>query len=188
MLLLISAIESPDDRELMTDFYNKNMSLLLDEAKKRLSTDEDSEDIVSEAIKKIIEKMDVFRSLAPMQQIRYALVTVRNLSYIHIKRQSQLPTVSFEDLPYEVADDLKKTPHVMAEEKAKCDQLLSIMSKLDQDSRMLLEQKYILRWTDVELAEKLNIKTESVRMKLTRAKRDLFAQIQEQGFQWTEFQ
>ena len=46
--IIISAIESPEDRDLMTDFYLKYKSLLYSEAHKHLDISEDIEDIVFE--------------------------------------------------------------------------------------------------------------------------------------------
>jgi len=58
----------------------------------------------------------------------------------------------------------------------------NIWCGLECDARMLMEQKYILHWSDEELAEILGIKPQSVRMRITRAKRELMAQLQKNGF------
>ena len=55
--------------------------------------------------------------------------------------------------------------------------------------RLLLEQKYILKWSDEDLAARFGIKTQSVRMRLTRAKRRIIQLMKEHGFlisEWLE--
>ena len=71
--IVISAIESVEDRDLMTQFYISYKALMFSEARKHLDIEEDIEDVVYEALTRIIDKMDVFRELAPKQRLRYAL-------------------------------------------------------------------------------------------------------------------
>ena len=86
--IIISAIESPEDRELTTGFYETYNAAMYREARKHLENPEDVEDIVYEALAKIIDKMEIFRELKPLQQLQYAITTVRNLSYILLKRNN----------------------------------------------------------------------------------------------------
>lgn len=183
MLLLIAAIECPEDRDLMTEFYETNRNLLFHEAQKHITCEEDLEDLVYEAFVKIIEKIDVFRTLQPKQRARYAAVTVRNLCYLHLRKEKHFSIVSFDEL-IGAADVTKENePERITEHRLFNQQIHDIISQLDTEERLLLEQKYILHWTDVEMAQLYGIKTNSMRMKLTRAKRSLFKQMQEQGFQ-----
>ena len=57
--VIISAIESPEDCDLMTNFFLKYENLLFYEATKHLSSPEDIEDTVYEALTKIIDKIDI---------------------------------------------------------------------------------------------------------------------------------
>lgn len=183
--VIISAIENAEDRDLMTEFYNKYNARMYAEAWKHLSVPEDVEDIVLEAFAKIIDKMETFRTLAPGQRVQYAVTTVRNLSYILTKRKSLYTMVSFETMDYEIqATDSTETA---VEQKLMQQHVAEIWGELELDDRRLLEQKYILKWSDIELAEALGIKTQSVRMRLTRAKRNVMKQLQKKGFQITDW-
>lgn len=188
MLVLIAAIECPEDRDLMTEFYEKKLKLLYHVAGKIISGKENIEDVVYEAFARIIEKIDVFKTLKPQQQDKYAAMTVRNLCYLHLRKEKHFSTVSFEEL-LDLSDNAKETdPAQAAEQQLFNDRIHSIISRLKLEDRMLLEQKYILHWTDVEMAQLYGIKTNSMRMKLTRAKRNLFKQMQEQRFQLDDWQ
>ncbi len=50
--------------------------------------------------------------------------------------------------------------------------LQSIWPRLDMRSRYILEAKYILEKSDKEIADELHIKPQSVRMALTRARKN----------------
>ena len=186
MLILIAAVSSPEDRDLMTEFYEKNINLLFYEAQKHLSIKEDVEDAVYEAFKKLIEHLEVFRTLAPKQRVRYAVVTVRNICYLHLRRVSKEAVVSIEELSAEPSS--ADTPEQLVAQQEFFDQVQSIMGSLEQETRMLLEQKYILHWSDETMAALYDIKVDSIRMKLSRAERELNKQITQQNLHFPEFQ
>lgn len=49
--------------------------------------------------------------------------------------------------------------------------LAQVWPRLDENTRWLLEARYILDYSDGELARELGVKPDSVRMALTRARR-----------------
>ena len=51
------------------------------------------------------------------------------------------------------------------------DALAQVWPRLDENTRWLLEARYILDYSDGELARELGVKPDSVRMALTRARR-----------------
>lgn len=183
--LIISAIENPEDNRLMTEFYINFHQRLYTEAKKYLTDPEDVADVVLEALTRIINKMDTFRSLGPGQRYHYAITTVKNLCYILLKREKLFSGVSIEKLETELeaADSTEET----VVQKLQRQQIAAIWQELDIEERRLLEQKYILCWTDAELAEAFGIKPESVRMRLTRAKRKVIKQLDRKGFHIAEW-
>ena len=67
---------------------------------------------------------------------------------------------------------------IMLAEQKEC--LMQIWSSLPEEDRLLLEGKYILGYTDAELADMLGCKKSSVRMKLTRARRRAFQLMTEE--------
>ena len=180
--IVISAIESVEDRDLMTQFYLSYKALMFSEARKYMEIEEDVEDVVYEALTRIIDKMDVFRGLLPKQQIRYALTCVKNIAYVLLRRRNTIITVPFNDTDAELFEDASLGVAATVEKKLLIEYIRNIWRELECDARMLLEQKYVLYWTDEELAANLGIKTQSVRMRLTRTKRELMTQLQKSGF------
>lgn len=182
MLLLIAAIECQEDRDLMTQFYDTNLNLLYHEARKLISTKEDVEDIVYEAFTRIIKKIDVFRTLQPKQRARYAVVTVRNLCYHHLRKENHFTIASFDELIGTADITRENEPERITEQQLFTEQIQRIIAQLDIEQRLLLEQKYILHWTDVEMAQMYGIESQSMRMKLTRARQKLLKEMKAQGF------
>lgn len=179
--IIISAIESPEDRELMTDFYEMYNATMYREARKHLDNSEDVEDIVYEALTKIIDKMDIFRELKPLQQLQYAITTVRNLSYILLKRNNHFTFIPYDSLEFDIPLNEDLGPESTVERNIVSSSIRKIWDALEFEDKILLEQKYVLFWKDNEIAEPLNIQPQSVRMRLTRAKRNLMDQINNEG-------
>lgn len=185
--VIIAAIENPEDRDLITDFYEKYHALLYSEARKYLDITEDVEDIVYEALTKIIDKMEVFRELKPLQRVQYAVTTVKNLSYILLRRNNHFTMVSFDDLEVDIPADDGISAEKQVEKKLFDAHIKQIWNELDLEEKMLLEQKYILKWKDEELATSLGIQPQSVRMRLTRAKKTIHSEFQKMGFQFLDW-
>lgn len=179
--IIISAIENTDDRDLMTNFYLEYKALLYSEAQKHLDIPEDIEDTVYEALTKIIDKMAVFRELKRWQQEQYALTTVKNLSYILLKKNNRLTIVSFDDLEFDIPANDGDSAEKTVENKMFQTYIRQVWNEIDIEDRMLLEQKYILRWKDEEIAVFLGIQSQSVRMRLTRTKRSILKALQQKG-------
>lgn len=186
MLLIIAAIENPTDRELMSDFYKKSVQLLLYEAKKHSSTHEDAEDAVQEAFRRLIEKIDTFRRIDAAKRARYAVVTVRNVCYMQLRKKKRQEFVSFENLTEEIPGPETDDPAVIVEHNQYAQQLRNVLRALDLEDWMLLEQKYILHWTDAEMAVLYEIKPDSMRMKIARARRNLMNEMEIQGFKFAD--
>ena len=185
--IIIAAIESPEDRELMIAFYTQYENLFYLEANKLLSSPEDVSDIVQEALAKAIDRMDTFRALDRKQQLKYMLVSIRNLSINLLKHNGILTTVPLDTLDISQLPHDEKTPEAIYEEKSSLEQLRTIWGDLDEESRTLLLQKYELHWTDAQLADQLGIQHQSVRMRLTRAKKKLAEQIRQKGLDFQDF-
>lgn len=185
--MLTCAIESPEDHDIITEFFVDNKLLLYREAWKYLSITEDVEDIVCETLVRIIAHMEKFRSLLPYERIQYSKAIVRNLSYIHLKRSSLLTMVPFEDVDTYLTVEENQLPENIVAQQINLAQIRKVWENIPVEERLLLEQKYVLDWSDKELATVLGVQPQSVRMRLTRAKRKVVQLLNEQGFQISEW-
>lgn len=171
-----------ENSAIIIEFYLNHKKLLYTEAWKYLTLQEDVEDIVYEALARIMGHIETFRALLPREQVQYAKAIVRNLSYIHLKRSSRFTMVPFEDVDTYLTVEENQLPESIVSKGIQLEQLRKIWAAIPVGDRLLLEQKYILKWTDQELASILGIQPQSVRMRLTRAKRRVIALLKEQGF------
>lgn len=177
MLVFINALTlEQTDKEFVLWLYEKYKNLMYLTAKKQISSPEVIEDILQDSIIKLIEKIEVLRSLDQHALAGYIVATVRNTSINFLKKQSYI-SEKLNDGNDSGIDDSTTTitleDLVLLNERA--EQLLQIWPKLSETERYLLEGKYVLGYSDAELAKQLYCKPASIRMKLTRARRTAFA-------------
>ncbi len=140
------------------------------------------EEIVQNALICLLQKVDKLQALEPYARISYIATTVRNCAINHHKKHAreQKNQISLETLPVENMPHLPPTDRILIRaENQKA--LLLAYHALPEADQILLAGKYILHLSDAEIAQQLQCKPDSVRMKLTRARRKLLAQLVEEG-------
>ncbi len=180
MLAMICAnVSDTDDREFMEQLYCEYERLMFATARKYLSAPEDVEDVVHTSLLRLMKKIPDLRNFERCILTAYIVSTVRNTSINFLRDQArrQDHTAALDDsipsgaLPM---DELME----LAERR---EQLSQVWGQLSEEDRMLLEGKYIAGCTDAELADSLRCKPDSIRMKLTRAKRRVLALLTRKG-------
>ncbi len=142
-------------------------------ALKFVSDQRAAEDIVHDAVVKLLEKEDTLRTLSCCTLTSYVVYTVRNTAVSHLRRQDVRKKHRVETESDWEAEDAAPGPEELAILAERRETLRRAWSRLDDGSRDLLAGKYILEKSDDEIAEELGCASGSVRMKLTRARRRL---------------
>ena len=179
MIPYIITITTPDNRDFMLSIFEQHEKLMFYTARKLISDPEDVKDIVQDSVLLLLKKIDQLRSFDDLHLAGYVRLTVRNTSINFLKRRNlseekveSLQTIDQGKDDVLSLDDLL----ILAERK---DRLYSVLEELEIEDRLLLEGKYLLDYTDEELAEQLGCKASSIRMKLTRARRKAFQLLKE---------
>ena len=167
--ICIMAIEDPDDRQFMEDLYWDYSRLMYCEAHKFLSEPADAQDVVHSSVVKLIDKLDDIKTMSLHKRVKYIITTVKNTAINYIRDQKRGTVYSFDEL-----FDPSRPPM-----EATCDSIMvwmesqqfsEVWNALDEKYRYVLELKYILDFTDKQLARDLGIAPASVRMVLSRAR------------------
>lgn len=173
---IIASSGNEDDRDFMLALYQKFKPIMFSTARKYISNREDQQDIVQDSILKLIENTDSLREKERCVLGAYIVYTVRNTAIDHLRHKS------VEKAHVELLDDGDEEPEAaslpldeLAALKERDIRIGALLEKLRDDDRMLLIGKYILEYSDRELAAQLNCKPASIRMKLTRARRRALA-------------
>ncbi len=175
----ILAIENDDDREFMSSLYIDYKQLMYSEIRKIIKKDCDAEDIMQDVLEKLIDKIPLLRSRNRNQRINYIISACKFTSFNYIRDNSSHKESSFEDylgLPDSNYDGHEIELRMIREEELET--LRRVLPQMDIRTQCLLEGYYLLDKTVEELGIELNVKPDSVRMMLTRARKKVFEVMQ----------
>lgn len=159
----------PDGADFMKDLYQKYSRLMYATVLRSIPNRQDCEDIVQDAVESLCKKVHTLMALPSPALTVYIVHTVKSKVSNFNRHQSvvdrHVTPMAGADLELESPDP---TPEELAEQT---DALYRVWHRLPERDRDLLYRKYVLRQDNDELAELLCCKPDSVRMRLTRARK-----------------
>lgn len=177
--IIASVLESPDDQERMREIYDHNEGLFYATALQYTSSRYDAEEIVQDSVVKLIKNYTTIRELHGCILAAYIVSTVRNTAINRLIKESRrahspLDIAESADV---AAKELSMDELLILAEKRQ--QIQYVFGSLSDEDQFLLQGKYFLGQSDAELASQLGCKPSSIRMKLTRARRNALKKITE---------
>lgn len=168
------------DREFMLKLYQEYRGLMFSTAEKFISDPDEREDVVQDSLERLLRHADALHWKDRPVQAAYVVQTVRNTAINHLrKRDLERRHIGFtgedEGLPEPDALTLEELMDI----RERGAHMREILAELSETDRLLLTDKYILGYSDAELAEELGVKPNSIRMMLTRARRRAIIAIKE---------
>lgn len=126
------------------------------------------DDLVQEVWIRLCTKADKLATQTPAQQLAYISTTIRNTA-ISLMRQQQME-VSL-DAVYGIGHNEADILNDILDRRISIQHFRQLWPKVPQPARELLERKYLLDESDVQIARAMGIGTNSVRMYLSRARK-----------------
>lgn len=177
----ILAIEDESDREYMTQLYLQYQRLMYSTINKITQDSWLTEDVMQTSLEKLIDKIPLLKSFDRNRLVNYIISTCKNTAYNELNAMARQRIFGFDDCRDQNDSD-EDTFEIEKYLILKDDigSLARIWPSLDARSRYLLEARYILGKSTKEIAIDLEIKPESVRMALTRARGKAYSMINSQ--------
>lgn len=172
----ILAIEDDSDREFMTALYFQYQKLMYSTIQKILTDQWLVDDAAQTILERLIDKITLLRSLDRNRLASYIISTCKNTAYNILRYNNRHRALSFDDFINSAADSYHEIS--MDDYLLQCENishLSAVWEKLDQRTQYILEARYILEKSPTEIARDLEIKPESVRMALTRARKKAYS-------------
>lgn len=167
--ICILAIRDDDDRAYMTRLFVKYQRLMYRTIYDILGDKWATEDVLQTTLLRLIDHLDTLRRLEPEGLAGYIAAACRHTAYNAVRDSSRHPWLPLDGEP-EVPDERQEVEDRVLR-RLELDALAQVWPRLDENTRWLLEARYILDYSDGELARELGVKPDSVRMALTRARR-----------------
>lgn len=128
-----------------------------------------TEDVLQTTLLRLIDHLDTLRRLEPEGLAGYIAAACRHTAYNAVRDSGRHPWLPLDGGP-EVPDERQEVEDRVLR-RLELNALAQVWPRLDENTRWLLEARYILDYSDGELARELGVKPDSVRMALTRARR-----------------
>ena len=166
----LQTIESEEDKSKFERIYYRYRKLMFHVAMKILNNRQDVEDAVHQAFVSIIENLEKISIVDCPETRSYSVIIVERKSIDILRNRQKVLDVDFEEATLGI------------EFPPPGDSGLSeAMAKLPVQYREILLLRYDNGYSTKELAKAMNIKQDSVRRMLGRAKEALQAALQEDG-------
>lgn len=174
MLIFTTMINDVDDRAFMQEVYQQNERLMYAIALKYASNTQDCEDIVHDTVEKLCKNISKIKGLPNSALRAYVVYAVRNTAINFRKHQAtinrHIQQLSDDDLSSEY-DQPESIIERIEDLKEKRTSLTKVWMQLTDAEQELLYRKYVLDQTTEELAGIFQCSRDSIRMRLSRARR-----------------
>lgn len=174
------AIDGESNKEFIEKIYKKYNRLMFSTAHHYLSNLNDREDVVQDAIVHLCGKVDLLRTLPDHALPAYITYTTKNVAINHLRHQAVVDKY-MQLLADDNIDAQSVTPQdytLLAELKTDLAKVWACLSEQDQE---LLYRKYIFGQDNVELANIFRCREDTLRMRLSRARKRAVKLIKEEG-------
>lgn len=181
--MALTSAAPPDDQEFLIKLYQDYHLLMFSTAGKYTSNAHDKEEIVQSALVKLVENVDRLRTLECCALTTFVVILTRNVAINYLRHLNVIQKHAYplsEQDSAALADDFSSLDELVIL-RDRVSALERIWPQLSEQEQLLLSGKYILGLSDAELAQLVGCKSSSVRMKLTRARRNALYKMRENG-------
>ena len=174
MLIFTTMINDVDDRAFMQEVYQQNERLMYAIALKYASNTQDCEDIVHDTVERLCKNIIKIKGLSNSALRAYVVYAVRNTAINFRKHQAtinrHIQQLSDDDLSSEY-DQPESIIERIEDLQEKRTSLTKVWTQLTDAEQELLYRKYVLDQTTEELSGIFQCSRDSIRMRLSRARR-----------------
>lgn len=171
ILAIILAIENEDDRNLMLRIYTAYYPLMKSKAYNIVHDFIVADDIVQDAVVKLIDRLPTIRKLGKQQIVAYVCRTVNSVAIDYHRKNSKGENKESLSLTgYDEFEDNSQSPPEIYERLEEYEKLGKALSKLSDRDKDLLYYKYYINLSDMEIAHLLGLEHTNVRVSLSRAR------------------
>lgn len=179
--IAILSMEDEDDRQFVADLYQNYKLNMYYTAHKIVKDPHTAEDIVQESCIAIINNLEKIKAVEICRRRAYIVSIVKNISINYIVKRDRQSKYSFiaDDEILSQQPDLDSNIEEYLIRNCEIAIIKSALLKLSDKDRTILRMKYFDDLRDVDIANYLNIKANSVRYYLTLSRRRLYACMME---------
>ena len=179
MLLMMISLLDDEQRDLIEKIFREDKTYFFRVARGILSSKEDAEDAVSDAMLKIFDNLEKISKLPRHKMRAYCIIIVKNCAREKIRRDKKM---EFTDQPEQYAEHLSDSTEACFFKSMKAAEIQRILSGLSEDEQRLLFLRYEERKSYRDIGHTLQCSEDSARMRGFRIIEKLRKQMDETTF------
>jgi RNA polymerase sigma-70 factor (ECF subfamily) len=142
-----------------------------------LRDQQSAEDAVHDSLIKIIRNFEKYKQIPSNEVEGWIVIIVKNTARDFLKKSRR-----FEEL-----NESQEIISVNDTEQNFCYRhLVSLIRSMPENYRTLLELKFVLEWSNIQIAKYFNTNENAVAAKLFRARKKLFRKLEKEGYTYHE--
>lgn len=175
----LSSLENDDERNRMSELYEKNKLTFMKIAMGILHNQHRAEDALHNAFVSIIKHKEKAFSLDSREFLAWGITIVKNKCLDLIEKEAKLDFVEDIEMHLEYPDSVSIESQVIL--KSQYEDMKRYLEELDIKSQVALEMRYLHDMNYSEIAEEMGITIDNVDSLIYRAKKKLRKLIGEKG-------
>lgn len=179
MIFYLSLINSQDDQDKFTQLYNKYKNTMLYVANSILNNQYLAEDVVHESFIKIISILDKINDINCSKTKSLIVIIVKHKSIDFIRKEDKNVKIPIDDYENYISDNSEQPLDKIINQQD-YEKLIECIGNLNEKYKVVLELKYIHGYSDVEIANILDLTQKNVNMRVYRAKQKLKNMLSEE--------
>lgn len=175
-MIIFLSFESVDDKDKFEYIYYNYKNLLLHKAYQILKNYTLAEDAVSEAYIRIYKNLHKISDIKSNSTIAFLVTITRNTSLTILDREKKNYT---EEIDYKIEDDFNLENYVLS--NISSERIFDLVNMLSEDLKTVFLLKYANDLSHREIANILNIKENTVTVRIYRAKKKIAELLKKEG-------
>lgn len=182
-LFAMDTLDNESDRDFLLKVYKKYHRLVYSISLEIVQNADDAEDLTQDVFVKLIPKVSDLREKEDRRLIAYIVSTAKNTAFEYLTHKGVISKHSIDDpegfILENLDTDFSLEDRIIHQEQMQA--MIRIWPLLTDRDRYLLRARYILHKSDSEICAGINVKQDSVRTLVLRARKAAIDLIQEQG-------
>lgn len=180
-LWFLMALQTPEDREFLEWIIDEYKDVIHSTARKMVQNYHDREDVVQECMAKIVKNVERFREIDSCALRGYLVILTKNTVKNFRKKQNVI--TKYFVFRAEMADipEMTHTPEEIAIYHEHLGKLYIVWPELTEREQTILTEKYILGFSDADIAKDIGCKANSVRTLIGRARKHALEVLKRKG-------
>lgn len=171
--IIIMEIADDDDRAYAQHLYDAYHMMMLRVARGILQNADEAEDAVSDAFVALIRHLQTVRALEETARRAYIAISVKSASLMMLRKKPEAGTSLDDDMLENLLQDPEPPPDERAIVTFELDTMRRAIDMLSPVEQVMLYRKVIEKKMDVEVAQELGCKPQTIRTRYVRLRRKL---------------